>query len=671
MAPTQSKPLSLAELNQRSAPLAAFNIGIVHPRIEDYEYNDKSNHKKKGATFRCLIVCLENGQHYATAELTMRGTNRKPLEDAQGKFKAGLRFRMSSTRLKGSIKQEFLHTPLKLVIDLPATQFDPILQASSGDGAHLAAEPVMTTAQCKALKSPQRFDLTALIDGISDTRPGGANREVRDVILVDGSKEKGSDKLVEVKFSYFTNATPNKSEGEFLDLLTKADGTNRAISLFAMQGKPTEDGYVFSPSKDFFVFEASGSKAKDLTDIHQQVALVPKCERVTLQSSFTPYERRDWTQEQGIQVFSLHLKDLLRPTNIPEIDDKPTLWQLNWAEVAWPAFRSDPITTKEGDRLWFQTSVRDSAGVQNDVWMNEHSALQLSRADNKEKFIQAWQDGDQLFPIMAAVKILRSSKPSSRGDAHPAAGAEPKDDSAYVNYVIVEARDQPLDEALTKATLPLVEMLLQPSHDPNSIVPAGLDQIAASPTYAFEVSFNAPGISEPIVVPCQKVLALIRSHAKSTLETLGNGYKLTTSNIKCLLGSADPDAPRSGDAHPTDKTYTVTSVCTLENLVSYRLDPTRQSTSQCALVSITNKVNDTFVVESVQLLSEEEAQKAETSLRSLMRLVMHLGRRDPKRSVTWTDDSSPLKQRKSRRLGRAPTDAPLPAPRPDQEAPAF
>ena len=100
----------------------------------------------------------------------------------------------------------------------------------------------MTTAQCKALKSPQRFDLTALIDGISDTRPGGANREVRDVILVDGSKEKGSDKLVEVKFSYFTNATPNKSEGEFLDLVTKADGTNRAISLFAIQGKPTEDG---------------------------------------------------------------------------------------------------------------------------------------------------------------------------------------------------------------------------------------------------------------------------------------------------------------------------------------------------------------------------------------------------------------------------------------------
>ena len=147
---------------------------------------------------------------------------------------------------------------------------------------------------------------------------------------------------------------------------------------------------------------------------------------------------------------------------------------------------------------------------------------------------------------------------------------------------------------------------------------------------------------------------------------------MRTSGVKCLLGSGDafttanPYAPNSGDEHPTAKTYTVTSVCTLENLASYKLDPTRQSPSQCALVSITNKVNDTFVVESVQQLTEEEAQKAETSLRSLMNLVMHLGKRDPKRSVTWTDESSPLMARKSTRLGRAPTDAPLPAPEGEQ-----
>ncbi len=95
-----------------------------------------------------------------------------------------------------------------------------------------------------------------------------------------------------------------KTQANFLDLVTNAKGTNRAISFFAIQGKPTADGFNFSPSKDFFVFEASGSKAKELLDIHQQVALVPKCDRVILQTTYTSQEKRDWTQELGFPVLS-------------------------------------------------------------------------------------------------------------------------------------------------------------------------------------------------------------------------------------------------------------------------------------------------------------------------------------------------------------------------------
>ena len=51
MALQQSKPLQLAELNQRSAPLAGFDIAIYHPRIEDYEYTTKTGEKKKEHPF--------------------------------------------------------------------------------------------------------------------------------------------------------------------------------------------------------------------------------------------------------------------------------------------------------------------------------------------------------------------------------------------------------------------------------------------------------------------------------------------------------------------------------------------------------------------------------------------------------------------------------------------
>ena len=94
MAPANSKSLQLNELNQRSAPLASFDVAMFYPRIEDYGYTDKKTKKaKKGATFRCIVVSRENPQQYMVAELAMRAETRAPLEKALEKFKNGLCFR--------------------------------------------------------------------------------------------------------------------------------------------------------------------------------------------------------------------------------------------------------------------------------------------------------------------------------------------------------------------------------------------------------------------------------------------------------------------------------------------------------------------------------------------------------------------------------------------------
>ena len=654
MAPVQCKPLLLAELNGRSAPFASFEIFMFRPRIHTYEYMDKTNQKKKqGATFRGLAVSLEKPEHYISVELAMKGQNLAPLEKAVKDLQPGSRFRMSKTRIKGGAKQEYMHTPIKLVVDVHGTTFDPIVtkaDQNGGDGKHLAPEPIMTVAQSKALTASQRLDLTALVESVSDARPGGSHREVRDVILVDGSKSPDDDRLVQMKLSFWTGDSLSESDADHLKLLDEVKGTNRAITLFGVQGKKTDKGYQFETSKDFFALESFGPKAKSLVEIYKEVSLVPPEERETLETAFSD---RDWSQEKGTEVFTAHLKDLMRHTGVPKIDDASSLWQLNWAEVAWPLQSEETILNKKGTKLWFKTSARDLTGVQSDIWINEESAIALSRAKDKAAFIKAWEDGDQLFPIMASVKIERSSKPvtpdseSSPADPSGADGAKQK----YINYVIVEAGDQPLDECPTLATLPLVQMLIEPAHDTASIMPAGLHQINTSPSYAFEITFNTP--SRKIVVPCQKVLALIRSDTKSTTELLGEGYKLTTNNVQCLLSS--------GDSHSAAKTYTVTSVCTVSNLAAYRLDPPRGG-SQFALVTITNKNDESFVIESVQLLTEDEAKKTEASLRSIVNLAMHFGLRDRKRRLEWTNDVSPAEARKCSRLGRSPTDAPLPEP---------
>ena len=107
--------------------------------------------------------------------------------------------------------------------------------------------------------------------------------------------------------------------------------------------------------------------------------------------------------------------------------------------------------------------------------------------------------------------------------------------------------------------------------------------------------------------------------------------------------------------------HTLSAMCTLINLPQYRLDPPRGG-SQHALVTVTAKTDDSFVVESVQLLSSDEAAEAKQSLLKLLHLAMHIHGRDRKRTVEWTDGFSPVTARKCKRVGRFPSDAPLPEP---------
>ena len=91
------------------------------------------------------------------------------------------------------------------------------------------------------------------------------------------------------------------------------------------------------------------------------------------------------------------------------------------------------------------------------------------------------------------------------------------------------------------------------------------------------------------------------------------------------------------------------------------MDPPRGG-HQHALVTVTAKTDASFVIESVQLLSSGEAAHAKQSLLKLLHMAMHIHARDRKRTVEWTDGFSPITARKCKRVGRSPTDAPLPHP---------
>ena len=111
--------LHLSELNTRSAKLGCWDVGIFQPRIDEWSWTDKNTQQtKQSAAFRCLLVSCLNPSEYAVAQQNMRSGNKNPLEQALKRFKENTAFRMTNVQFQGNAPQEYLHTPLKFVVQI-------------------------------------------------------------------------------------------------------------------------------------------------------------------------------------------------------------------------------------------------------------------------------------------------------------------------------------------------------------------------------------------------------------------------------------------------------------------------------------------------------------------------------------------------------------------------
>ena len=256
--------------------------------------------------------------------------------------------------------------------------------------------------------------------------------------------------------------------------------------------------------------------------------------------------------------------------------------------------------------------------------------------------------GDQLFPILSAVKVVREIKSSKdSGDASQLADDRPV--KQRVSLVVVHAADQPWSEAPSKAALEMIPMIRDLRDDTSAILPAGLRMVETTPHYAFTVACTSTVDGSKCFLPCQKIWCWSDRQRIQTQLPIGSGFKLITPDVEDLLSTEDAGQMK----------HTLSAICTLENLTQYKLDPPRGGT-QHALVIVTAKTDASFVVESVQLLSAEEAAQAKQSLLKVLHMAMRIHGRDRKRTLEWGETFSPVASRKCRRVGRSPTDALLP-----------
>ena len=95
-------------------------------------------------------------------------------------------------------------------------------------------------------------------------------------------------------------------------------------------------GYTVSNSKDFLIAKASGEKSDRLTVAAAELQEAPPEKYETFEQGYSAVGK-DYEKEPGKETFCKLLAAMSKKTNIEEIDGETTLWQINWAEVAWPS----------------------------------------------------------------------------------------------------------------------------------------------------------------------------------------------------------------------------------------------------------------------------------------------------------------------------------------------
>ena len=108
------------------------------------------------------------------------------------------------------------------------------------------------------------------------------------------------------------------------------------------------------------------------------------------------------------------------------------------------------------------------------------------------------------------------------------------------------------------------------------------------------------------------------------------------------------------DSATADK-YTIIAMCRRSNQAAFRLDPPRGNKPQYAIAILTAILENGYVAEQIQLISEHDAPNVKRALLMEMTLAEALSRQVPSAVQSWTPTVTPLNVKTCRILGRSPT----------------
>ena len=634
--------IPLAMLNGGSAALGTWHVQICHPRVHSWTYM-KQGQRKEGRAFRCHLVMPEDPSMYCLAEVArfdpLTPPKLKSLAEMEAKFKDGLEFIISKVALNNEIKQEYLSTPIKATVLLEKTKCEPVMQTG---GAKQPA-PRFSCADCVQLNNKYAFDLTALVASVSEPRQINGLRYVRNLGLIDGTRVK--DKVAIPTIALYYNRPSLTVEPPEMEALEQLRGSAQAVSVYGLLNAKKGDVFQLEGGSDWFWKEAKDTaKAKQLSDDATKIHGTSATDRESIGgSSFTPNEKRDWSQVKGHETICAHMAWLVEKTNVSDLDDVETVWQINWCEIAVSPLSDGGLKTKDGTRLWVRVTLRDCSSHVT-LYMTQDSVLELSALNSAEEWLEKYAAGDFVFPIVGSVKIRRTMKSrENNSDASQLTG-NASEGKALASLAIVHAMEQPWEQHRTQESMAMVQALRHTSFASSQMLPAHLSMIVSSGQYPIGVKYN------DLVVPCQKVITFIASLSKSKAEDAGDdAFLLKTEGITDAC-----------EESATGGKYNIIAMCRRSNQAAFRLDPPRGNKPQYAIAILTAIVETGYVAEQIQLISENDALNVRNALLMEMTLAEALSRQVASAVESWTPTVTPLNVKTCRALGRSPTGAALP-----------
>ena len=610
----------MTALNKSSGKVATFAVRIVGAKASEYTFTSKRDTKAVTQhKFEAWLIGI-NAQAYCVG--FVKGSQ-ATVKQAQQKYIEGSVWALSKVAFDTYTSISFVSTPVPFRLDVAKSKMEAIKDNELCKKMPQEPVPARSVADTARITSKRSTDLIAIVKDVGEQRTTKSGLVVADVTLIDNS-ETSAGVLATIKVAVF--------------------GVDKMVLLREHVGDPM---VFFNLSINFADGQLSVTHFPD-----DMVRLAPACQKTkTLRdqkdtltaATNTSILTAEWTPQQARDVSGpvpLSCAAFLDFTAESPEARMPGVVQVMWVHLEEP----DPdvhIRDPTGERLWFRTSLRDTSGAVT-VGIPQKIALELANCASMQAFLDRHATGDLNLPLLSHVRITRTYKEATSGAI-----------SAYVNHTVASV--EPMHWSPTAAPNAAYREILSvlnhcPPHE-EGLAFAFLDDIHPDPYYGFCIKYD--GQAGPL---CTYVAALLSSEQKSITSTVGEGFKVTTTDVKDV---AHPNA--HGAAQPV--CHTMVGYCSLSNLAGFRLDPPRGKAARCALALLSKKDDEGLHIHKIEYVEPDHVTDAIHCIRKLRTLCKQVRpETQEKRShaVSMADSWAATEAiKKARILQQVPTDASL------------